>query len=60
MATHNECLESYNVSATGCFNSAEIFDDEEVRRCGSLGAVLGYHSVFSPFIIEAIRSDALT
>jgi len=32
---------------------------DEVQRCGSLGAVLGYHSVFSPSIIEAIRSDAL-
>jgi hypothetical protein len=36
------------------------FPDEEVRRCGSLGAVLGYESVFLLFIIEAIRSDALT
>jgi hypothetical protein len=36
-----------------------IFLIEEAERCGSLGAVLGYHSVFSPSITEAIRSDAL-
>jgi hypothetical protein len=29
-------------------------------RCGSLGLVLGYDSVFSPLNIEAIRRDALT
>jgi len=41
------------------FRCSELQCLKVMQRCGGLSAVLGYHSVFSPFIIEAIRSDAL-
>jgi hypothetical protein len=47
------------VSASGNFGAVENFRRIEEQRCGGLGAVLGYHSVFSPSNFEAIQSDAL-
>jgi len=40
------------------FSRGRMFPELK-QRCGSLGAVLGYDSVFSPFTIEVFRSDAL-